>query len=264
MQREALTVNLIATQSVERIITVDMKVLLCCAGAVLSAALLLTAGESWSKKDRTQWSPAETQQILNDSAWSKRAQGYIGTTDEDPHTYLAKGPSARDIGLGGPQQDDWFPVGKLPSTRMPTLPVTVRWDSSRPVRAALLQSHAADARDTERSLGAAEKYYVLTVLGLAIPHKPGSSDADQDKFDETRLRQGLLNQSRLYVRNRPPLIPQDARVDQQTGSIQVFFPRDNPITLNDKEVMFGTIFGSVRVLQKFRLKEMVYQGELSL
>jgi hypothetical protein len=227
-----------------------------------TAAILLQAGESWRKKERTRWTSAETQQILYDSAWSKHADGYIGTTDEDPHTYLAKGPSARDIGLGGPNKDEWFPVGKTPAAHMPTLPVTIRWDSAQPVREAQVQSHAADAAETGNTLKDPEKYYIITVLGLASPHRPGTPD--QEQFDETRMRQGLLNESRLLLHNRPPIVPEDARVDQSTGAIRLYFPKDKPITLADKEVAFGTTFGSVRVIQKFRLKDMVYQGALTL
>jgi hypothetical protein len=228
----------------------------------IATTTLLAAGESWQKKDHGQWSASETQQILTDSAWTKHSGGYIGTTDEDPHTYQVKGPSAHDIGLGGPANNDWFPVGKLPPTRMPTLPVTIRWDSAQPVREALVQSHAPNAADSEHSLTASEKYYVITVLGLAATHKPG--EAEQERFDENRMRQGLVDRSRLLFRDRKPIVPEDARVDQATGAIHLYFPKDKPITLDDKEVAFSTVFGSVRVVQKFRLKDMVYKGQLSL
>ncbi len=152
-----------------------------------SAAALLCAGENWQK-------------ILSDSAWCKHAQGYMGTTDEDPHTYPAKGPSAHDIGLGGPANNDWFPVGKLPATKMPTLPVTVRWDSAQPVRQALVAAHAPDAIDTEHTLKTPEKYYIIAVIGLAAHQK--NADGEQAHFEETRMRQGLLNESRLMFRGK--------------------------------------------------------------
>lgn len=216
---------------------------------VVSTAILLGAAPDWKK-------------ILENSGWCKHADGYIGTTDEDPRTYPAKGPSARDIGLRGPVNGDWFPVGKLPTTKMPTLPVVVRWDSAQPVREALVATHAADSTDTENTLNAPEKYYIITVIGLAVPEK--TSDAGHAHFEETRMRQGLLNESRLMLRDRPPIIPEDARVDQNTGEIRLYFPKDKPITRDEKEVAFGTVFGSVRVIQKFRLKDMVYKGQLAL
>lgn len=217
--------------------------------AGLGAAILLQAGENWQK-------------LLNDSGWCKHVQGYIGTTDEDPHTYQVKGPSARDIGMGGPDKNEWFPVGKLPATKMPTLPVVVRWDSAQPVREALVKSHAPDATDTEHTLDTPEKYYILTVVGLAAPDKAKTAEEAHDA--ETRMRQGLLNESRLMLRDREPIVPEDARVDEQSGEIHLYFPKDKPITLQDKEVVFGTIFGSVRVIQKFRLKDMQYHGQLAI
>jgi hypothetical protein len=216
---------------------------------LVSTAILLAAAPNWQK-------------ILENSGWCKHANGSIGSLDEDPHTYQVKGPSARDIGLGGRANNDWFPVGKLPPTKMPTLPVTVRWDSAQPVREALVATQAADATDTENTLSAPEKYYIIAVIGLAAPEK--TNDAEHAHFEETRIRQGLLNESRLMLHDRPPIIPEDARVDQNTGEIRIYFPKDKPITLDEKEVAFGTVFGSVRVLQKFRLKDMVYKGQLAL
>ncbi|MBV9265303.1 MAG: hypothetical protein JO061_03955 [Acidobacteriaceae bacterium] len=137
---------------------------------------------------------------------------------------------------------------------MPTLPVTVRWDSALPVREALVRSHSAEARDTENTLATRDKYYVLTILGLGTA---GNSD-------KTMLRQGLLNEARLMRHGKKPIMPEDARIDEKTGTIQIFFPKTDPITLDDKEVAFGTVFGTVQVIQRFRLKDMVYKGKLEL
>lgn len=215
----------------------------------LFAAISLYAGENWQK-------------VLNESGWCKHAKGYFGTTDEDPHTYPVKGPNARDIGLQGPTSEEWFPVGKLPPTSMPTLPVMVRWDSAQPIRQALVETQSRDADDTSNTLDTPEKYYIITVLGLAVKQKPKSAEEAHDA--ETRMRQGLLNESRLMMHDRAPIVPADARVDQDTGEIHIYFPRDKPITREDKEVVFGTVFGSVRVIQKFSLKDMMYKGKLSL
>lgn len=204
------------------------------------------------------------QKILSDSAWCKHADGFIGTLDEDPHSYAVKGPNAKDIGLQGPSSSaDWFPVGKMPSTHMPSLPVTVRWDSAQPIREALLAIHSKDSTDSEHSLSSPEKYYIVTVIGLATQQKSSASAAD-DRVEQTRLRQSLVNQSRLMIHGKDAIVPVDARVDPESGEIHLYFPRDRAITVKDKEVTFGTVFGSVRVMQRFKLKDMVYGGQLSL
>jgi hypothetical protein len=58
-------------------------------------------------------------------------------------------------------------------------------------------------------------------------------------------------------------VPEDVRIDE-SGNVRVFFPKTDAITLEDKEVVFGTAFGSIRVSQRFRLKDMVYKGKLEL
>lgn len=242
---------------------------------LLLPLLMNAADHKWSGKEYTQWTPAETEQVLNDSPWVKHAQAFIGTTDEDARTYPVKGPSARDIGLGGRgvSDDNWDGgVGKMQRGTDPTLPVTVRWDSALPVREALLRSHGLELRDTENTLSQPDKYYVITVFGLAQARKPAvdesgnpsQTDPEQDRFWMTRTRQGLLDQARLMRKGKKAIAPDDARIDPATGAVQLFFPKTDPITLADKEVFFGTTFGSIRLVQKFRLKDMTYKGKLEL
>jgi len=144
-------------------------------------------------------------------------------------------------------------VGEVPS-----LPVTVRWDSALPVRVAL--SRAKD----ESAAAAAEraaKDYVITVIGL-LPANT-SAGAEHPANDPAQI-QGFLVTSRLEPRGQATIAPEDATIDPATGAVHLFFPRTHPITLNDKELTFVTRFGSVTVQKRFRLKDMMYKGQLEL
>ena len=71
--------------------------------------------------------------------------------------------------------------------------------------------------------------------------------------------------TKLLVKGRSrPIEPDDVTLDENTGAIHFFFPRKDPITLNDKEVTLASQFGSMRVLEKFRLKDMTEKGKLEL
>ncbi len=231
---------------------------------------LLNAGQKWMKQDYTRWTPQQGQQILGESPWAKQAPAIYGSTDEDPRNTPAPLPTPAQAGLSDPTHgrtpgtlsadgrgaDDgkWDGgVGRLPRGSVPKIPVLVRWDSALPVREALLQSHARDLRDSENTLAKPEKDYIITLIGL-LPAHNGSP----------QIAQGLINAARLMPQNRKSIAPEDVRIDESTGTIQLFFPRTAPITLDDKEVVFTTVFGSMKIIQRFRLKDMLYRGKLEL
>lgn len=239
--------------------------------------LLLAADTKWMQKDYTQWTPSEAQRMLNDSPWARQAAAFIGTTDEDAREFPVQMPTPRDAGLGGREVNDghWDGgVGRMPRGGNATLPVLVRWDSALPVREALVVTHAKEASDTEHSLSEPDKYYVLTIEGLVRGRQPIASP-DQDStdnppnggrtpYDVNLIRQGLMNYSRLYPNGRKALLPADVRIDEQTGTVHVYFPKNEPLDVKDKEVTFQTNYGSIKVTQRFKLKDMLYRGKLEL
>jgi hypothetical protein len=239
--------------------------------------LLLASDQKWMEKDYTEWTPAEAQRVLQDSPWAKQAAAFFGTTDEDARDFPVQSPSPRDAGMGGRAVSDghWDGgVGRMPSGGNPSLPVLVRWDSALPVREALFRTHASDLRDTEHTLTEPDKYYVLTVVGLvrarqqvqsgATDFPDSGSNQGRMAYDVTQTRQGLMNLTRLYPRNEKPIVPADVRITEATGTVQVFFPKTVPIDPKDKEVIFQITYGSIKVTQRFKLKDMMYRGKLEL
>jgi hypothetical protein len=240
-------------------------------------ALVLASDTKWMEQDYTQWSTADARRILNDSAWARQATAFFGTTDEDARDFPVQSPTPRDAGMGGRSVSDgnWDGgVGRIPRGGTPTLPVLVRWDSALPVREALLRLHDKAARDTERTLAEPDKYYVLSVLGLVRARQQmqaaGAESADtpagqgRTPYDVTQTRQGLMNLARLYPKKGKTIVPADIRIDEATGNVQVFFPKSTPLDDKDKEVTFQITYGSIKVTQRFKLKDMMYRGKLEL
>ena len=161
------------------------------------------------------------------------------------------------------------------------LQVTIRWDSALPVREALVRSKQSD-----ETLARSATDYILTVIGLwPGQRQPQQTEEAEDNSlggapPEARavrlppppapeklgqMRSGLMAATKLLVKGRGnPITPDDVKLDEKTGAIHFFFPRVDPITLNDKEVTLVTQFGSMRVSEKFRLKDMVIKGRLEL
>lgn len=242
------------------------------------SALLVAADTKWMHKDYTQWTSAEADRVLNDSPWAHQSAAFMGTTDEDARDFPVQPPNPRDAGLGGRSVSDghWDGgVGRIPRGGNATLPVMVRWESALPVREALLVTHAKGASDTEHSLSQPEKYYVIAVEGLVrgrnaaiVPDGETGGDnppnGGRTPVDVNVIRQGLMNFSRLYPKDKKAILPSDIRVDEQTGTVRVYFPKDVPIDAQDKEVTFQTTYGSIKVTQRFKLKDMQYNGKLEL
>ena len=97
--------------------------------------------------------------------------------------------------------------------------------------------------------------------GVKIEVAPSEAVVDGHPGDLERLLRNLLENAARH--GKPPIRPDDAKLDAK-GTIHLFFPRSSAITLDDKDVTFEVRFGSLSVTKKFRLKDMVYKGELAL
>ena len=223
---------------------------------------MLCASQSWVNKDPSQWTSAEVQRILNDSPWAQQAMATFGRPLEPDDIPFTPPPGAQG-GVSGARgaSDGRWDGGVARNTGVgesPMLAVTVRWDSAEPVLQALTRSREAGAAAARER---AARDYEITVLGLVPANNPAS--AERPANDPAQI-QGFLVNSRLVVRGQPAFAPEDAEIDGATGAVHLFFARTHAITANEKEANFITRFGSVTVQKRFRLKEMLYKGQLAL
>ena len=150
----------------------------------------------------------------------------------------------------------------------------MRWESAAPVQQALSrrpeQLQIDDTRG-DRAKAAPESEakdsYVIAVLGLRMPDRRFGSGNDSDEPNDTsRMRERLMRATTLTVKGRAAIAPSDVKVSSEYGQndARFFFPRTNPISLDDKEVTFESHLGPVKIEQKFHVKDMLYRGKLAL
>ena len=81
-----------------------------------------------------------------------------------------------------------------------------------------------------------------------------------------QMQDRLKESTTLKRKGRDPIQPaRIERLQTSEGTITAFlFPRTSSIDLDDKEVAFETAMGPMAVTSKFALKEMLYNGKLTL
>lgn len=249
------------------------------------SAQTVFGAEPWEHKSPDQWSPQDVQEILTDSPWVKQGTVRFPETmvyDDSPGSAQSD-PTAAGVGsragmpLPGGQTGRWDGGVGRDRGGTPTLPVIVRWDSSLPVRAALVRSGRSD-----ETLARSSTDYIITILGLwpgetaQKPEPPpdnslGGAPPEVQAVESQRtpqslghMRQGLMASARLTPKGQTPIAPEDVVLDKKTGAIHLFFSRTHPIKLDDKEVTLSTQFGPMHLNEKFRLKDMTERGKLEL
>lgn len=240
-------------------------------------AAVLALGSPFDKdpweKNPDNWSVADAQKVLNVSPWAQVTTATFEASKDDEPPPPPALPGADAAGMPGRQgatDGRWDGgTGRLPGGSTPTLPVLIRWDSALPVRQATLR--VGDVRPVDNDEAA--KDYVITLIGL-VPAKryhdagklnTSSNSADTvDARDPEEMLEGLMATSRLFRHGRPPLAPENVKIDGATGSLHIFFPRADPILPKEKEVLFQTRFGSVTVRKLFHLRDLAYDGRLEL
>jgi hypothetical protein len=227
--------------------------------AAVMAGAAFCASQAWNK-DAAQWTNEDVQHILHASPWAQTAEAAFakGMTDETfTSTSLPDGSSA---GLPGGKARWDGGVGRPIGSDLPTIPVTIRWDSSAPVRLALLKAHDALAAP-------GEQYYVIAILGLWPGQKAavaGNEDESPKPPDLGHVRDELISSAKILRHRKTAMVPQKVELDPASGTIRLSFSRQDPISLDEKEIAFSTQFGPMHVLKRFRLKEMIYRGRLDL
>jgi len=78
--------------------------------------------------------------------------------------------------------------------------------------------------------------------------------------------EALMAEARLERKGKSPIVPVQAQ-PQRAGrgvAIVYFFPKDDAIVLEDKEVEFITKVGGVTIKKEFTLEDMVFNDQLEL
>lgn len=218
----------------------------------------ITLGEDfWVKKDYVQWSDEEIKKMMTSSPWAK------DVTITVPAAFLPRpAPAAQGLdvekGGGSRRRNNPTDEDKNAPASEGQIAVTISWRSALPLRKAMVKSRLGTSTevpaDAQQVLAKDQGDYVIVVSG--VPARMAQQLQGSER----------LNRSVLKIGKRAPLSPKGVDFQARTQSADVFFvfPKNEPITLDDKEVEVDLMLGTVEAKRKFTLKEMVYNGKLEL
>jgi len=215
------------------------------ASFVVASAGLVGASNFWDAKPYTEWSPKEMETILTDSPWVRKLSVVVQSppraTDDG-----GGGGGGRGGGGGGDVGGRGFPVPA------PQLKLTLTWRSALPVREALSRSGDTVAPGGQSMLDPPQ-HYLLTLSGVPARYQ--------------RLVPSAATTSFLKRGTKPPIALLQGGIQQDSGGLLTLifaFPRTDPIVLDDKEVEFVTAIGTLEIKHKFKLKDLLVNGQLEL
>jgi hypothetical protein len=267
------------------------------AGAACAA--MLFAADFWKTKDSSQWTDDEVSKILSDSPWA-RAKTVQPQRPQTQQRGMGRrggfGFPGGGLGGGYPGGGGGYPGGGgggggYPSSggnngdpsQYEPMNLTIRWASAAPIQQALMRQGALASDELKAVAASTEKYYVITVLGLRMP-RPRSSSSTVDADDpnnngnnddngqrgqnqsNSALRSQLLDAAQLAPKGKSSIYAADVQIVGPGGidGVRFLFPRNNPITANDKEVDFILDVRRIKVEEKFKLSDMQYEGKLAI
>jgi hypothetical protein len=210
--------------------------------------LFAGGADFWNKKDPSEWSGEEVNQLTTKSPWAKEvSSSYTPSGGRGPASSTPDGG-----GLGGHRSRE------IPGIPSQPYKGTIRWESAKPVMDALKAPLAEVFAD----------HYVISVTGFPVTAfgggKPrsGSNASMEDVLDHLKGITFLQAKDKRDV--QPGIVQQPPAGTLGTTILFGFSKEIITLTPDDKEVVFVTEFGRLGIKAKFNLKEMLYRGELAI
>ena len=213
------------------------------------AGAALVAADFWESKPFLDWSDKEAEKMLTDSPWASLIAIPLpnrGPVPTDDGGGGGRGGGGRGGGGGG---EGFGPAAQR-------VRITISWRSAIPLKQATARQQVGKggtiAADGQEALAREEAAYTIVIQGLPPQYARSGPNTSI---------QALLH------RNGKPAIGANQAGAQMTrgGSLLVInFPRTDPITLSDGDVELEVKIGELDIKKKFKLKEMVYKGQLTL
>lgn len=214
-------------------------------GLVVLTTALYGAG-FWDKKDFIQWSPKEVEKIYMDSPWAKRVSIPMGAPMAAFSGGGGPGAGRRGGGGGAPGgggggggggrggaggRGGGGGAGQMPQ-QAPSLNLMVRFEEAAPVKHAKVKFNLGERTELtpqmQMYLENQEPYYIVAVEGLP---------AILARFEEEPEK--LATTARLRRKKKDDIYPAKVEVQaNQRATLRYFFPQNDPIVLDDKEVEF--------------------------
>ncbi|MCU1274570.1 MAG: hypothetical protein JWO48_2001 [Bryobacterales bacterium] len=254
------------------------RVLAIVAGAITgSIRLYAFSSDFWNKKDPSQWSSTEIEQLTSKSPWAKEVSAESSSEqrdDGDMSGPRSRGGGGGGGGMGAPRIGGMgIPGmggggmgrgrGRGGRQAAQSFKATIRWESAKPILEALKTPLPEAFAD----------HYVISVSGL--PMNSGRRGTTRDQEDQNAPSSSQPADDMLDHLKAVTFLEPKGREGAQPGIAQrqpsfaggsVLFGFSKEILAlkpDDKEVTFSTRVGSSNIKTKFNLKDMVYHGELA-
>lgn len=212
---------------------------------LLLIAASLFADDSWKSKPVSQWTDAETRQVLTDSPWAAMVTPTV-KKESRQSVNRSGGLGVGPVGIGGMGRRR-TPPPPDPSENTPAeaQPFNMRWESALPIREAELKARETTAPAVD------ENHYAIAIYGLSNKYAKESPEH-------------LKNQATLKRDGQKDLKPSSVDVIPREDGVVVvfFFPRSKELTGTQAE--FNAQIGPYQFSQQFHLDLMLYQGKMEL
>ena len=245
-----------------------------CTMAVIGATTLLSA-DFWQHKKFSEWNEKEVAKILSDSPWARKVSAKvtggsgggnrgggmdIGGGSPSEGGDMGGGGGGRRGGGGGRRSGGGLDIPPAPP-RAPTIEIVVWWHSALPIKQAIaryrFRDEAGASAEAAKMLAEEEEYHIVGLFG--IPQRLAGPKPEV-----------LKSAAVLNVRNVPSIEPAGVQVENTPGreSIFLFFPKHQPgahaFKVEDNEVELVVNSPTIQFKQKFKLKDMVFDGKLEM
>ncbi|HVP00206.1 MAG TPA: hypothetical protein VMT15_19175 [Bryobacteraceae bacterium] len=248
---------------------------------LLALAICAWAADFWQSKPFTEWNEKEVQKLLSNSPWSKEVSVTIAggggegggggsrggrrggggggdVTGDTPLTGPATGAGGANAGGNAGVRELGTPGGG--GGGAPSMQVVVSWRTALPLRQAIVKqkfgAEAGSSPDAKKMLEEEQKAYAIVLSGLPGRMLRGSEE----------MKAALLKNTVLSIKGKEPIAPSDLQTGAsgQHATVVFLFPKTAPIDADDKEVEFSSKMGPIVIKQKFKLKDMMFNGKLEL
>ncbi len=224
----------------------------------------LWAADPWkSNKKYTEWSEKEIRKVLEKSPWAKTVTLLL-LAKSGSGQGAGDSPQPNEVGgsgRGGPPIYDSSGGGPRTDSR----PVLVRWDSALPVRRARerrqVQAEMMTPEQAQQYFEQAPSEYVVVLGGMPMVEMTGGTL--EEVKASTYLKTG--DKQRIMAQDvRLSQLPEESIAAGRVPDFYFSFPRATPIELRQKSVEFFTEVGQFKIKKKFKLKDMLFKGNLEL
>ena len=253
--------------------------------AVLGTGVLWAA-DFWKQKDSENWTEKEVSRMLTHSPWARKvdvAISRMGQGEEGGRwSRWGRHDRASDFEIYGRNHgmgNSRYSQGR--GIFLPSATLTIRWYSALPIRQAVMRARRHDqlseSAEATQWFERVEDRYIVGISG--VPPRMFRSHYSPEGSFQANLAEHLKGVSFLGIKGRDPLAAQSVHfgsatphtVDADTlrfgADLYIAFPREQShplIAVGDKEVEFVTQIGGSEIKGRFKLQDMVFDGQLEL